>query len=239
MLHFLTDPQIWASLLTLTALEIVLGIDNLVFISIITSRVKFDKQKRARQFGLMLACVTRLLLLATIAWIIKLTTPLFSVLGQAFSWRDLILIAGGLFLLAKSTSEIHVDVSDRSEGASPKTTRTLGFINAILQIMVLDIVFSLDSVITAVGLAQEFMVMAAAIIIAVLLMILASEPLGRFIQTYPTLKMLALSFLLLVGVVLIADGFSFHIPREYLYFAIAFSILVEILNILAGRRKSR
>jgi predicted tellurium resistance membrane protein TerC len=238
MLELFSDPQVWASLLTLTILEVVLGIDNLVFISILTGRLPVAKQKRARQFGLMLACVTRLILLAAITWITKLIHPVFNLFGHVFSWRDLILIAGGLFLLAKSTSEIHVDMSNFQQAQhNKKKSYAVNFIGVLIQIMLLDIIFSLDSVITAVGLAQEFLVMAAAIIIAVLLMILASEPLGRFIQAYPTLKMLALSFLLLVGMVLVADGFSFHVPRGYLYFAIAFSIFVEILNILAGRRK--
>lgn len=235
MLHLLSEPQAWASLLTLTMLEIVLGIDNLVFLSVITSRVPSNNQKAARQFGLMLACVSRLLLLALITWMTKFTHPLFTIAGQAFSWRDLVLLAGGLFLLAKSTSEIHVDVTPAIPEARSKLSANFWWV--IIQIMILDIIFSLDSVITAVGMAQEFVIMALAIIIAVLLMLLASEPLSRFIHAYPTLKMLALSFLLLVGVVLIADGLGFHIPRGYLYFAIAFSIFVEILNILAGRRR--
>lgn len=234
MLEFLSNPQIWASLVTLTALEIVLGVDNLVFISVITSKLPAEKQKHARRFGLLLACITRLLLLGAITGLTKFTQPIFTLFGQSFSCRDLVMLAGGLFLLAKSTSEIHVDVAQQTYKF--KFARAMSFTVVIIQIMLLDIIFSLDSVITAVGMTQEFMVMAAAIIIAVLLMLFATEPLNRFIQTYPTLKMLALSFLLLVGVVLIADGLEFHVPRGYLYFAIAFSIFVEILNIVAGRR---
>jgi len=234
MFTLLLDPQIWASLLTLTILEIVLGIDNLIFLSVMTDRLPIERQKRARQFGLILACLTRLLLLATITWLTHFTNPLFNLAGQTFSCRDLILIAGGLFLLAKGTSEIHVDVTQKTNQLKP--TRSTYFMSVILQIMLLDIIFSLDSVITAVGMTQNFIIMALAIIIAVLLMLSASEPLSRLIRTYPTLKILALSFLLLVGMALIADGFAFHIPRGYLYFAIAFSLFVELLNILTGRR---
>lgn len=234
MLAIFTSPEVWAGLLTLTVLEIVLGIDNLVFISVMTSRLHVAQQKRARRIGLILACVTRLLLLGAVASIVKLTAPLFSIFNQFFSWRDLILIVGGLFLLVKGTNEIHLGVSQLDEEKKTKPHARFTFV--VIQIMFLDIIFSLDSVITAVGMVQEFIVMALAIIIAVLLMLLASEPLSRFIQAYPSLKMLALSFLLLVGMALIADGFEFHIPRAYLYFAIAFSIFVEILNILAGRR---
>jgi predicted tellurium resistance membrane protein TerC len=233
--ELIANPQIWMSLLTLTALEIVLGIDNIVFISVVTSRLPKHKQKSARQFGLLLACLTRLLLLAAITWITKLTYKVFTLFGQPFSWRDIILIVGGLFLLWKGTSEIHMSVVSPDNPIASKPSARYFFV--LFQIMTLDIIFSLDSVITAVGMAQEYIVMATAIVIAVLLMLVASEPLSRFIQKYPTLKMLALSFLLLVGMALIADGFAFHIPREYLYFAIAFSIFVEILNIVAGRRR--
>lgn len=231
------NPEIWMGLLTLTVLEVILGVDNLVFISVMTNRLPAAQQKRARQIGLMLACISRLLLLGIIAWIAKLTFPLFSMFSQSFSWRDLILIGGGLFLLAKGTSEIHIDVSGHEEEI--KLKRYASFTSIVLQIMVLDIIFSLDSVITAVGMVQEVIVMAMAIITAVALMLFASEPLSHFIQKYPTLKMLALSFLLLVGVVLIADGFKFHIPREYVYFAMAFSVFVEILNILARNKRRK
>lgn len=234
MLTIFTNPEMLIGLLTLTLLEIVLGIDNLVFISVVTSRLPLQQQKKARQIGLILACVMRLLLLATIAWIVKLTTPLFSIWSQTFSWRDLILIFGGLFLLVKGTSEIHQNVAQLDEKNAHKMFAS--FTSVVIQIMFLDIIFSLDSVITAVGMVQELTIMVLAIIIAVIVMLIASEPLSRFIQTYPSLKILALSFLLLVGMALVADGFKFHIPRGYLYFAIAFSIFVEVANILSGRR---
>lgn len=237
MVDIFLMPETWISLLTLTLLEIVLGIDNLIFITVITNRLPPAKQFAARQTGLLLACGMRLLLLTTIAWLTHFSQPLFSVFNQSFSLRDIVLISGGLFLLAKSTSEIHVNVISKEEAL--RLGKRISFSSVIMQVMLLDIIFSLDSVITAVGMAQEFVVMATAIIIAVFMMLWASGPLGRFINAYPTIKMLALSFLLLVGVALIADGFSFHIPRGYLYFAIAFSIFVEILNILGGRRRTR
>jgi len=237
MLELFTLPEVWVSLLTLTVLEIVLGIDNLVFIAVTTSRLPSHQQRAARQFGLLLACVTRILLLGTITWMTKFVQPLFSIANHPFSLRDLILIVGGLFLITKGTSEIHVSVVSKDlDELKPARHATLPTV--VIQIMFLDIIFSLDSVIAAVGMAQHFIVMVIAIVIAVILMLLASEPLSRFIRKYPTLKMLALSFLLLVGLVLVADGFSFHIPREYLYFAIAFSIFVEIMNILVSRRKT-
>lgn len=234
MLDLLLKPEIWLSLFTLTAIEIVLGIDNLVFISVITASLRQRLQKPARRVGLLLACVTRLILLATVVWLTKLTYTVFSLFGYDFSWRDLLLIGGGLFLLIKGTSEIHVSVTE--QGAASSKPKYANFALVVIQIMFLDIVFSLDSVIVAVGLTQEFFIMAIAIITAVLLMLLASEPISRFIKDYPTLKMLALSFLLLIGVALIADGLKFHIPRGYIYFAITFSIFVEVLNILIGRR---
>ena len=238
MFGWMTDPQIWASLFTLTALEIVLGIDNLIFISVITGRLPESQQVKARRIGLAGALLMRIGLLASIVWIIGLTEPVFTVFDFAVSWRDLILLGGGVFLIAKGTSEIHHTVegeSDHEDGS-----RTIGFGTAIVQIMLLDIVFSLDSVITAVGMAQHLPVMIAAVVIAMAVMLLAAEPVSRFIAEHPTTKMLALSFLLLVGLALVADGLHFHIPRGYLYFAIAFSILVEVLNLLAaGRRKRR
>lgn len=234
-MDFLLDPQIWASLLTLTALEIVLGIDNLVFISILSNRLPAEQQVRARRTGLALAVITRLLLLASIAWLVGLTTPLFSVFEHGFSLRDLILLGGGLFLLAKGTTEIHATVEGVEE--EMKEAKAASFMMVILQIILLDIVFSLDSVITAVGMAQHLSVMALAIIIAVIIMMFAAEPLSRFIHEHVSVKMLALSFLILVGVALIADGLGFHIPKGYLYFAIAFSIGVEILNLMATKRR--
>jgi predicted tellurium resistance membrane protein TerC len=233
---WLSDPQIWASLVTLTALEIVLGIDNLVFIAILAGRLPAERQGRARQVGLALALITRLALLASITWIIGLTQPLFEVLGRPVSWRDVILIAGGLFLLYKGTREIH----ERLEGEAPhgpvSAART-SFGGVVVQIMVLDIVFSLDSVITAVGMANELWVMATAIVIAVVIMLAASGPLAAFVDRHPTVKMLALSFLLLIGMTLVADGAGFHVPKGYIYAAISFSVGVELLNQLAARRR--
>ncbi len=237
-MEWLSDPQIWASLLTLTALEIVLGIDNLVFIAILAGRLPAERQDRARKLGLSLALVTRLALLASIAWIASLTRPLFLAFGHPLSWRDLILIAGGFFLLYKATHEIHRRLEgDPPAGGSPRASTS--FAGVILQIMLLDIVFSLDSVITAVGMANELWVMAAAIVVAVAIMLAASGPLSAFVQRYPTVKMLALSFLLMIGMVLVADGFGFHVPKGYIYVAMAFSVLVESLNLLAARRRGR
>lgn len=226
------------ALLTLTVLEVVLGIDNLVFLTVITSRLPENQQKAARRVGLFLACLMRLALLATLSWLLHLTIPLFTFFQQTFSIRDLILLVGGLFLLFKGTEEIHTSI----EGFETKNTLPLKksaflFSYVILQIVLLDAIFSLDSVLTAIGMTQEFLVMALAIIIAVILMIFASEPLSRFIKKYRTIKMLALSFLLLVGMVLVADSFKFHIPRGYIYFAIAFSIFVEAINILARKKR--
>lgn len=236
MLEIFSHPEAWLALLTLTLLEIILGVDNLVFLSIITSRLPQAKQKAARQIGLLAACGMRLLLLATITWLIRFTQPLFSLMGQDFSGRDLILIGGGIFLLAKATSEIHQDVLEEEE---PALKPRLNMFWVIIQIMLLDIIFSLDSVITAVGMVQEFIIMALAIVIAVFMMLWASTPLSRLIQAYPTLKMLALSFLILVGAVLVADGFGFYMPRGYLYFAIAFSLFVETLNIFARNKRRK
>jgi predicted tellurium resistance membrane protein TerC len=237
-MDWLSDPQIWASLLTLTALEIVLGIDNLVFIAILAGRLPVAQQARARLVGLALALITRLALLASIAWIIGLTRPLFEVFGHAVSWRDIILVAGGFFLLYKGTSEIHRRFEDDAPQAEAISART-GFAGIVTQIMLLDIVFSLDSVITAVGMANELWVMATAIMLAVAIMLAASGPLAAFVERHPTVKMLALSFLLLIGTTLIADGAGFHVPKGYIYAAIGFSIAVEALNQLAARRRRR
>jgi predicted tellurium resistance membrane protein TerC len=235
-MDWLSDPQIWASLLTLTALEIVLGIDNLVFIAILAGRLPPERQDRGRQVGLALALITRLALLASIVWIIGLTRPLFEVLGHAVSWRDIILIAGGFFLLYKGTREIHHRLEGDTSHTEPNR-RKVSFAGVVSQIMLLDIVFSLDSVITAVGMASELWVMAAAIVIAVAIMLGASGPLAAFVDRHPTVKMLALSFLLLIGMTLIADGAGFHVPKGYIYAAIGFSIGVEALNQLAARRR--
>jgi predicted tellurium resistance membrane protein TerC len=233
--EILLDPKIWASFLTLAALEIVLGIDNLLFLTIISGRLPAERQPAARRIGLALAVITRLLLLFSIAWLVGLTAPLFTLFGHPFSVRDLILAGGGLFLLAKGTAEIHTAVEGVEEEI--RQAKTSGFAAVIAQIVVLDIVFSLDSVITAVGMSQHVPVMAAAIIVAVAIMLLAAEPVSRFVQAHVSVKILALSFLILVGTALVADGIGFHIPRGYLYFAIAFSVFVEALNLAAAKRR--
>jgi predicted tellurium resistance membrane protein TerC len=234
----LSDPQIWASLLALTALEIVLGIDNLVFIAITAGRLPPERQARARQMGLGLALITRLALLASIVWIIGLTKPVFEIGDHEFSWHDVILIAGGLFLLYKGTREIHhrLEVEDDARHGAARVPKA-SIPGVVGQIVILDIVFSLDSVITAVGMANEFWVMAAAIIVAVAIMLAASGPLAAFVERHPTVKMLALSFLLLIGMTLVADGAGFEIPKGYIYAAIGFSAGVEMLNQLALRRR--
>jgi len=235
-MDWLTDPALWASLVTLTALEIVLGIDNLVFIAILAGRLPAGQQSRARQLGLALALITRLALLASIAWIIGLTRPLLELFGHPVSWRDIVLVAGGLFLLFKGTREIHHALEGDGPEEKAATART-SLAGVVVQIMLLDVVFSLDSVITAVGMASELWVMATAIIIAVVIMLAASGPLADFVQRYPTVKMLALSFLLLIGMTLIADGAGFHVPKGYIYAAIGFSVGVEALNQFAARRR--
>jgi len=234
----LTDPQIWASLFTLTALEIVLGIDNVIFISIIVARLPRESQARARVVGLAGALVFRVLLLAGLVWIIGLTKPIAVFWNFALSWRDIILFIGGLFLLYKGTWEIHdtMEGHDDEAGTAGKITT---FAAAIFQIMILDIIFSLDSIVTAVGMTQVLPVMVTAVVIAVIIMMVASGPVSDFIQRHPSAKMLALSFLLLVGAALVADGLHFHIPRGFLYFAIAFSITVEVLNLAAAKRRRR
>jgi predicted tellurium resistance membrane protein TerC len=235
-MDWLTDPQTWASLLTLTTLEIVLGIDNLVFIAILAGRLPEERQSRARQMGLSLALITRLALLASIAWIFGLSRPLFDFFDHPVSWRDIILVAGGFFLIYKSTTEIHQRL-ERDEPHEAPSQEQLSFGGAIIQIILLDAVFSLDSVVTAVGMATTLWVMATAIIIAVVIMLVASKPLGDFVEHHPTVKMLALSFLLLIGMTLIADGAGFHVPKGYIYAAIAFSVGVEALNQFAPRRR--
>lgn len=228
--------DILMSLVTLTILEVVLGIDNLVFLAIISQRLPRHQQKRARQFGLTLAWVTRLLLLASALWLTKLTAPLISVSSLNLSGRDLFLILGGLFLLAKSTQEIHAELEPIHEEKTIKT-KFASFTMVVAQIAVLDIIFSLDSVLTAIGLTDRFWLMAVAITIAIVTMVFASEPLSRFVEKHPTIKMLALSFLIMIGMVLIADGFAFHVPRGYIYFAMAFSLFVEMLNMFARKRR--
>lgn len=235
-MDWLTDPRIYASLLTLITMEIVLGIDNLVFIAILASRAPPERQRRARQVGLMLALIIRLVLLGSIAWIMGLTRPILHLFDHAISWRDVVLVAGGLFLLYKGTTEIH----HRIEGDGWEEAVThgeAGFAGVVTQIVIMDAVFSLDSVVTAIGMASEYWIMATAIIVAVLLMLIAAQPLSNFVGRHPTVKMLALSFLLLIGMALVADGSGFHFPKGYIYAAIAFSIGVEALNQLAARRR--
>jgi len=228
-MDWLADPQIWIALATLTTLEIVLGIDNIVFISILSGRLPAGDQRRARRIGLLLAMATRIGLLLTLSWVIGLTAPLFKVIGEEISGRDLILILGGLFLLAKSTHEIHGKLEGETGHASARAQPS--FRSVIVQILLLDIVFSLDSVITAVGMVEQVWVMIVAVVIAVVFMILFAEPISAFVERHPTVKMLALSFLLLIGVALIAEGLDQHIPKGYIYFAMAFSVGVEMLNL--------
>ena len=234
--EWVTDPEIWASLITLMALEIVLGIDNLVFISILAGRLPEDQQSKARKVGLALALITRLMLLGALAWIVSLTTPFITIGNFGLSWRDVILIAGGLFLLWKATVEIHADVEGEEDEKGPAKAGTT-FLAIVTQIAIIDIVFSLDSVITAVGMADQLWVMIVAVIAAVIVMLVASDPLANFISAHPTVKMLALSFLLLIGVILIADGMHLHIPKGYVYFALGFSVMVEALNTWVRRRR--
>jgi predicted tellurium resistance membrane protein TerC len=236
-MDWLANPDIWASFVTLAVLEVVLGIDNLVFVALLAGRLPEGQRARARSLGLSLALGTRLALLASIVWLVHLTDPIFVVAGNDFSWRDLILIGGGGFLLFKGTREIHLRVDGVEEG-EPTGRAAPGFADTVVQIMLLDIVFSLDSVITAVGIAEEIWVMVAAIVVAMAVMLAASGPLATFIERHASVKMLALSFLLLIGMVLVADGFGFHVPRGYVYAAMGFSILVESLNLIAARRRA-
>jgi predicted tellurium resistance membrane protein TerC len=232
MIDLLTSPEAWAALLTLTALEIVLGIDNVIFLSVIVSRIPQEQAKRARQIGLALALVFRILLLSVLVWLIGLTEAVVTVKGMGFSWRDVILIGGGLFLIGKATHEIHTEVEAREE-ESAAASGSAAFFWVIMQIIVVDMVFSLDSIITAIGMAQDLAIMVAAVVIACLVMYVSSGPVARFVAEHPTTKMLALAFLVLIGVALVADGFKFHIPRGYIYFAIVFSAAVEFFNVLA------
>jgi predicted tellurium resistance membrane protein TerC len=235
-MEWLTDTQIWVALLTLTALELVLGIDNVIFISILAGKLPEAEQKRARTLGLALAMLMRLALLFSISWIIRLTAPLFTVLGQEISGRDLILLVGGLFLLAKSTYEIHERLEGEAGHASAKVKTS--FASVIVQITLLDIVFSLDSVITAVGMTDHFGVMVTAVIVAVLCMMIFAGPIAEFVERHPTVKILALSFLLLIGFTLIAEGLDRHIPKGYIYFAMAFSVFVEMVNLKVRPRRT-
>ncbi len=228
-MDWLTNPEAWIALLTLTALEIVLGIDNIIFISILVNRLPERQRARGRFLGLGLAMLTRIALLLSITWVMRLTMPFFTIMGRDVSGRDLVLIGGGLFLLWKSTMEIHESLEGESEQG--RTGAAAGFIATLVQIAVLDVIFSLDSVITAVGLAKDVMVMVLAIIAAVVVMMFSSRGIGEFVDRHPTIKVLALSFLVMIGVTLIAEGFGLHIPKGYIYFAMAFSVTVEMLNI--------
>jgi len=237
MFDWITSPEAWVALATLTTLEIVLGVDNIIFISILVSRLPEARRNLARRLGLGLAMVTRLALLAGISWVMGLTDTLFTVLETDVSGRDLILIGGGLFLLFKATSEIHHSLEGSDSHATNVATASFGMI--LVQIAILDIVFSLDSVITAVGLVNHFSLMAIAIIAAVLVMLFAAKSIGDFVDRHPTIKMLALSFLILVGVTLIVEGFDVHVPKGYIYFAMAFSVAVEMLNLRVRKRSSQ
>ena len=228
-MDWITDPQAWIAFATLTALEIVLGVDNVVFISILAGKLPIEQREKARRLGLGLAMFVRILLLMSIAWVIRLTAPLFSVLTQEISGRDLILLIGGLFLLAKSTHEMHSQLEGEEGHSSARVAAS--FASVIIQILLLDIIFSLDSVITAVGMADDLGVMVTAVIVAVGFMLVFSGSVSRFVDKHPTVKMLALSFLLLIGVSLVAESLEFHIPKGYIYFAMAFSLFVEVLNI--------
>lgn len=237
MTQMLLSPAIWLSFATLALLEVVLGIDNIIFLSIITGKLPKHQQPMARRIGLIMALLMRIILLSMVAWIATLTNPVFSVGDHGVSWRDMIMLGGGLFLLYKGTGEIHHTMEGDEEGHS--SVKKASFVWIIAQIAILDLVFSLDSVITAVGMSDHLEVMIAAVVFSIGVMLLAAEPISKFVADHPTIKMLALSFILLVGMVLIADGLHLHIPKGYLYFAIAFSLGVETLNLLAAKRRQR
>ena len=241
LLQLAASPAAWVALATLIVMEIVLGIDNLIFISILTNKLPEQYRTKARRIGIGMALILRLGLLGTIAYIVLLTTPVFEVLGKAFSWKDMILIAGGLFLVWKATSEIHhsmtPQVEEKADSVSSKVT--LGFAAAIGQILMLDLVFSIDSIITAVGMTEHLPIMVIAVVVAVMVMLLASEPLAKFINDNPTVVMLALAFLIMIGMTLIAEGFGAHVPKGYVYAAMAFSATVETLNIVARQIRER
>jgi predicted tellurium resistance membrane protein TerC len=237
MLALLSDPNAWAALVTLTALEIVLGIDNVVFISVLVARLPETQAKRARQVGLSLALVFRIALLFALTALVKLRYPVVTVLGNEISWHDIILIGGGLFLIAKATHEIHNEIEQRHSETAAASAARQAFAIVILQVVAVDLVFSIDSIVTAIGMAQNIEVMVAAVIIAVAVMYAASGAVSAFIVAHPTTKMLALAFLLLIGMALVADGFDFHIPRGYIYSAMVFAGVVELFNVLANRRR--
>ena len=239
-MELLLDPQAWIAFATLTALELVLGIDNIVFISILVDRLPPERRELARRIGLGLAMFMRIALLLLIFWIVGLTAPLFTVLGNEISGRDLILLAGGVFLLWKATSEIHELLEDHGDAPKPAAAAARATFAAILgQIIVIDLVFSLDSIITAVGMVDDVRIMIAAVIVSVALMLVAAGPIGRFVSRHPTVKMLALAFLIMIGMALVADGLDFHVPKGYIYFAMAFSVAVEMLNLRLRRRPAQ
>ncbi|CAM5766263.1 membrane protein [Labrys miyagiensis] len=238
MIDLLSDPQAWAALVTLTAMEIILGVDNIVFISVLVSKLPPAEARRARSLGLLMALVFRLVLLFCLSWLIGLTEPVLELLGKGLSWRDLILIAGGLFLLFKATHEIHNEF-EHDGGGPPQAAAGGAFTGIILQVALIDIVFSINSIVTAIGMAQHLPVMIAAVILAMAFMFLASGPIGGFIHRHPTTKVLALAFLMLIGVSLVADGVGMHIPRGYIYFAMAFAAGVETVNVLVKQRRAR
>ena len=239
MIELLYDPNVWAAFVTLTIMEIVLGIDNIVFISVIVNKLPPDQAERARKIGLALALIFRIILLMFLTWIIGLKADVFTLFGQGFSWRDIILIAGGLFLLYKGTAEIHEEIEGETEVEEAGKLANAAFATVVGQIIIVDMVFSVDSIVTAIGMAEHVEVMIAAVIIAIGVMYVASGAIAGFIRRHPTTKMLALAFLLLIGVSLVADGFGFHIPRGYIYAAMGFSVLVETINVLASRRKQK
>jgi len=239
LLELATSPAAWIALATLVVMEVVLGIDNLIFISILTNKLPPEHQAKARRLGIGMALVLRLGLLSTVAFIVTLTAPVFEVAGHGFSWKDMILIAGGLFLLWKATSEIHHSVDPGAQADAKVSSKvSLGLASAIGQILMLDLVFSIDSIITAVGMTEHLPIMVIAVIVAVLVMLLAAEPLAKFINANPTVVMLALGFLIMIGMTLIAEGFGAHVPKGYIYTAMAFSAAIECLNLWARRRKS-
>ena len=237
-MDWMTSPEVWAAFFTLLALEVVLNIDNVIFLSIISQRLPPDQAKTARRLGLTLALVGRVLLLFSLTWIIGLVEPVFTVFGQEVSWRDIVLILGGAFLVAKATTEVHHSI-EGDEGHGPQAKGKGLFLTVIVQILLLDIVFSLDSVLTAVGMSDHLEIMIAAVVIAMAVMLFAAEPLSAFVNKHPTVKMLALAFLLMVGIALVADGLHFHIPRGYLYAAMGFSAIVELLNVVAKRNRPK
>ncbi|WP_454918567.1 TerC family protein [Xanthobacter sediminis] len=239
LLHLATDPGAWVALITLIVMEVVLGIDNLIFISILTNKLPVRYRTKARRIGIGLALVLRLGLLGTVAVIVTLTTPVFTVFGQGFSWRDMILIAGGLFLVWKATKEIHHNVDPHPSDDMFDAAVSVGFVSAIAQILMLDLVFSIDSIITAVGMTEHIPIMIIAVIVAVSCMLLAADPLAKFIEANPTVVMLALGFLIMIGMTLIAEGFGAHVPKGYVYAAMAFSAAVEALNMLARKGRER